>query len=70
MNKRIGWYFQVVEFSPAEKQGWGYTGSDYRIIVIHDNLEAAEKVLDVLNEEDIDFSEYGIILKPIYTKEQ
>lgn len=41
----------------------------FRKMDCRDNLEDAQKILDVLNETDIIWTAYGLIIEPVYSKE-
>lgn len=62
-NKPRGYYHQIVEFFPIDG------GSGFHILHQYDNLEDAEKVIEVLESVNMNFTAYGIVLYPVWEDE-
>lgn len=66
MNSKIrGYLYEVVEFAPGDGE-WQNT----RYVSIHDRLEDATKVLEVLESVNYSFTCYGLIMRPVWEDEK
>jgi len=55
-----GYHYQIVEMYPFED------GHAIRELHTYDNLEDAEKVMEVLESVNMNFTCYAIILRPVW----
>lgn len=62
MGKLLGYNYRVVEFFPSPDAG----DTSYHILTQRDNVEDAQKIVDVLHNTDYNFGCYGIVLHPVY----
>ncbi len=60
-----GWRYILVEWAPDAE------GNDIcqKLGIWRDNLKDAEAIYNVLCATDVEFTAYGIILEPVYGKE-
>ena len=62
LTKVLGYRFKVCEMTPGPESGIDCV----RFLDYRDNLEDAQKIINVLNETDINFSVYVILAEPVY----
>jgi hypothetical protein len=63
MTKPRGYYHQIVELFPID------SGTGFRELHSYDNLEDAEKVMEVLESVNWNFTCYAIVLRPVWEDE-
>ena len=62
--KLRGYLYEIVECFPAPECELGV-----RVLTTHDRLEDAEKVMEVLESVNYNFTCYGIMLRPVWESE-
>lgn len=62
-NNIRGYLYQIVEMFPIE------SGLGVRELTTHDRLEDAEKVLEVLDSVNYNFTCYGMMMRPVWEDE-
>lgn len=55
-----GYLYEIVEIYPIPD------GTGYRELTTHDRLEDANKVMEVLESVNYDFTCYGIMMRPVW----
>ena len=65
-RKLLGYRFTVCEFCPPPFPKNCETWEMIRYMDHRDNIEDAQKIVDVLHETDIMWSRYGIVALPVY----
>jgi hypothetical protein len=62
-SKIRGYEYQIVELYPCVSGDEGF-----RHVSIHDRLEDATKVLEVLESVNYNFTCYGLMMRPVWDK--
>lgn len=62
-NKIRGYLYQIVEIFPTPECDLGI-----RELTTHDRLEDANKVLEVLESVNYNFTCYGLMMRPVWDK--
>lgn len=63
-SKIRGYEYQIVELYPCVSGDEGF-----RHVSIHDRLEDATKVLEVLESVNYNFTSYGLMMRPVWENE-
>ena len=63
-NKIRGYLYEIVELYPIPD------GHGFREVSVHDRLEDANKVLEVLESVNYNFTCYSIMLRPVWEDEK
>lgn len=58
-----GYLYEIVEIYPVPE------GNGFREVTVHDRLEDATKVLEVLESVNYNFTCYGLMMRPVWEDE-
>ena len=62
-SKIRGYLYEIVEIYPVPE------GNGFREVTVHDRLEDATKVLEVLESVNYNFTCYGLMMRPVWENE-
>lgn len=58
-----GYLYEIIEIYPVPE------GNGFREVTVHDRLEDATKVLEVLESVNYNFTCYGLMMRPVWDNE-